>query len=100
VQIPENTFLQPIEIKRREVPAHEREVYVLDDEINDGKPWYYNIRNFEEDKTYSKGADRKDRRALRLLATQYILCGGAYIPLVINCIQSVLQPSSKHSSIL
>jgi ribonuclease HI len=76
VQIPENTFVRPIEIKRREAPAHEREVCVLDDEINDGKPWYYDIRNFVEDRVYPEGADRKDRRALRLLATQYILCGG------------------------
>ena len=76
VQIPENTFVRPIEIKRREVPVHEREVCVIDDEINDGKPWYYDIHNFVEDKVYLEGAYRKDRRAPRLLATQYILCGG------------------------
>jgi hypothetical protein len=76
VQIPEKTFVRPIEIKRREAPAHEREVCMLDNEINDGKPWYYDIRNFVEDRVYPEGADRKDRRALRLLATQYILCGG------------------------
>jgi hypothetical protein len=69
VQIPEKTFVQPIKIKRREAPAHEREVCMLDDEINDGKPWYYDIRNFVEDRVYPEGADRKDRRALRLLAT-------------------------------
>jgi hypothetical protein len=40
---------------------------VLDDEINDGKPWYYDICNFVEDRTYPEGVDRKDRRALRLL---------------------------------
>ncbi len=76
VQIPENTFVQPIEIKRREAPTHEREVCVLDDEINDGKPRYHDIRNFVEDRVYLEGADRKDIRALKLLATQYILCGG------------------------
>ena len=76
VQIPENTFVRSIEIKRKEVPTHKREVCMLDDEINDGKPWYYNIRNFVEDRVYLEEADRKDRRALRLLATQYIQCGG------------------------
>ena len=76
VQIPVNTFVRPIEIKSREVPAHERKVSVLDDKINDGKPWYYDIRNFVEDKVYPEGADKKDRRARRFLATQYILCGG------------------------
>jgi hypothetical protein len=50
---------------------------VLDDVINDGKPWYYDIHNFLEDRVYLEGADRKDKIALRLLATQYILCGGA-----------------------
>ena len=76
VQIPMNTFMQPIDIKRREVLAHEREVCELDDEINDRKPWYYDIHNFVEDRVYLEGADRKDRRALRLLTTQYIICGG------------------------
>ena len=75
VQILKNTFVQPIEIKRREAPAHKREVCMLDDEINDGKPWYYDIHNFVEDRVYSEGVDRKDRRTLRLLATQYVLCG-------------------------
>jgi hypothetical protein len=65
-----------MEIERREVPSHEREVCVLDDDINDGQPWYYDIRNFVDDRIYPKGADRKDRRAPRLLATQYILCDG------------------------
>ncbi len=74
VQIPKNTFVR-LEIKRREVPAHEREVCVLDDEINDGKPWYYDIHNFAEDKVYPEGVDRKDRRALRLLPpnTSYVV---------------------------
>ena len=49
---------------------------MLDDEINDGKPWYYDILNFVEDKVYLEGVDRKDRGALRLLATQYIMCSG------------------------
>ena len=75
VQIPKNTFVRLIEIKRREVSAHEKVVCILDDEINDGKPWYYDICNFVEDRVYPEGADKKDRRALRLLATQYILCG-------------------------
>uniref|UniRef100_A0A2N9FWV5 Uncharacterized protein n=1 Tax=Fagus sylvatica TaxID=28930 RepID=A0A2N9FWV5_FAGSY len=71
-EIPEGIFIQPIEIERREVPAHEREVYVLDDEINDGKPWYYDICNFVEDETYPEGADRKDRKALREEAERLI----------------------------
>uniref|UniRef100_A0A2N9EMI8 Uncharacterized protein n=1 Tax=Fagus sylvatica TaxID=28930 RepID=A0A2N9EMI8_FAGSY len=48
----------------------------LNDEINDGKPRYHDICNFVEDMVYLEGADRKDIRALKLLATQYILCGG------------------------
>ena len=59
VQIPENTFIRPIEIKRREVSAHEREVCVLVDDINDGKPWYYDICNFVEDRVYPEGAEKK-----------------------------------------
>ena len=52
--------MRPIKIKRREAPAHEREVCMLDDEINDGKPWYYDIRNFVEDRVYlEKGRQKR-----------------------------------------
>ena len=39
---------------------------MLDDEINDGKPWYYDIHNFVEDKAYLEGVERKVRKALSL----------------------------------
>jgi ribonuclease HI len=103
VQIPKNTFVRPIKIKRREAPAHEREVCVLDDEINDEKPWYYDIHNFVEDRVYPKGADRKDRRVLRLLATQYILCGGvlcrrSYEGVHLRCVDKEAEKTYQRSS--
>jgi hypothetical protein len=33
---------------------------MLDDEIIDGKPWYYDIRNFVEDRTLSRRSEWKE----------------------------------------
>ena len=39
-------------------------------------PWYYNIMKFLEQGTYLDSADKREHRSIRMLATQYILCGG------------------------
>ena len=39
-------------------------------------PWYYNIMKFLELGAYSDGADKRECRSIRMMATQYILCGG------------------------
>ena len=39
-------------------------------------PWYYDIMKFLEQKAYLGGANKRERRSIRMMVTQYILCGG------------------------
>ena len=39
-------------------------------------PWYYDIMKFLELGPYSDGANKRERHSIRMMATQYILCGG------------------------
>ena len=38
--------------------------------------WYYDIVKFLELGAYLDGADKRERHSIRMMATQYILCGG------------------------
>jgi len=76
INVPEGAPIKPLSINQRSRPAYEEAVMLIDAELNDGKPWYYDIKNVIEKGEYPEGANWKDRRALRLMAAQYILCGG------------------------
>ena len=39
-------------------------------------PWYYDIMKFLELGAYLDGADKRECHSIRIMATQYILCGG------------------------
>ena len=39
-------------------------------------PWYYDIMKFLEFGVYLDGADKRECRSIRMMAIQYILCGG------------------------
>ena len=39
-------------------------------------PWYYDIKKFLELEAYLDGADKREHRSIRMMAIQYILCGG------------------------
>ena len=57
-------------------PSHKKEINVLDNEVQEGKPWFLDIKEFIKHKAYLEGADKKDKMAIRMLATQFILYGG------------------------
>ena len=38
--------------------------------------WYYNIMKFLELRAYLNGANKRECCSIRMMATQYILCGG------------------------
>ena len=42
----------------------------------EGVPWYYDIMKFLELGVYLDNADKRERRSLRMMAMQYILCRG------------------------
>jgi len=44
----------------------------VEEEI-DGKPWYYNIKNFMQNKEYPVGASKMDRKTLRRVAMDFYL---------------------------
>ena len=45
-------------------------VLVIEEE---GVPWYYDIMKFLELEVYPDGADKRERRSIRIMVMQYIL---------------------------
>ena len=41
-----------------------------------GVPWYYDIMKFLELGVYTDNVDKRERRLIRMMVMQYILCGG------------------------
>ena len=52
------------------------EFSILTKEEEEGVPWYYDIMKFLELGVYLDSADKRERRSLRMMAMQYILCRG------------------------
>ena len=50
-------------------------VLVIEEE---GVPWYYDIMKFLEFGVYLDGVDKRERCSIRMMAMQYILCGGQF----------------------
>ncbi|XP_014627107.1 uncharacterized protein LOC114373199 [Glycine soja] len=61
-----------IEFRCRDKPAH----CCLIEEEQDGKPWYFDIKRYIEDKEYPRKASDNDKRMLRRLAAGFFLSGG------------------------
>ena len=63
--------MRPLILTTASKPCHDaREV--MDTEIDDGKPWYYDIQNYLERGELLEAADRKDRLAIQRLSSQFI----------------------------
>ena len=66
-----------MEIEQSYEEVHKRKTEVSEMTIEKEEvPWYYNIIKFLELGAYSDGADKRERLSIRMMATQYILCGG------------------------
>jgi len=63
--------VHPVHIDIRNNPAH---CCSVEGEI-DGKPWYYDIKNFVQNQEYPVGALKMDKRTLRRLAMDFYLDG-------------------------
>ncbi|XP_034686616.1 uncharacterized protein LOC117915149 [Vitis riparia] len=73
VDIPTNVIVRPLLIETRSAPAY---CHLIDEtEIQDDLPWFHDIRQFLRSGTYLEAATAKDRRALRQLATRFVICG-------------------------
>ena len=73
VDFPTNVVIQPLLIESRFAPTY----YCLigDTEVQDDLPWYHDIYQFFQFGIYLETATTKDRRALRRLATRFVICG-------------------------
>ena len=77
VEIPKGVWTRSLEIEQsyEEVHKGKTEVSVMTIEEEE-VPWYYDIMKFLELGAYRDGADKRERRSIRMMATQYIQCGG------------------------
>ena len=77
VEIPEGVWTRPLEIEQSYEEVHKRKTKasVMTIEV-EAVPWYYDIMKFLELRVYPNGADKRERHSIRMMAIQYILCGG------------------------
>ena len=77
VEIPEGVGTQPLEIEQSYEEVHKGKTKALAMTIEEDEvQWYYDIMKFLELKEYLDGANKRERRFIRIMAIQYILCGG------------------------
>ena len=75
VEIPAGVIVRPLLIETRSAPAYC--CLIGDIENQDELPWYHDIYQFLSCGDYPKIATSKDMRALRQLATRFVICGDA-----------------------
>ena len=75
VEIPAGVIVRPLLIETRSAPAYC--CLIADIENQDELPWYHDIYQFLSCGDYPETATSKDMRALRQLATRFVICGDA-----------------------
>ena len=73
IEIPEGVTMRPLLIKTRSTPAYC--CLIGDIEDQDELPWYHDIYQFLLCGASPESDSTKDRRALRQLATTFVICG-------------------------
>ena len=77
VEIPEGVWTQLLEIEQIYGIIHKEKtkasILIIEEER---VPWYYDILKFFELGVYLDGANKRKRHSIRMMAIQYILCGG------------------------
>ena len=73
IDIPTDTIVCPLLIESRSVPVY---CCLIDEaKLDDGLSWYHDIYHFLRFDTYPKVTTTKDKRALRHLASRFVICG-------------------------
>ena len=73
VDIPTNVIVRPLLIETRTAPTY---CHLIDDtEVQDDLQWFHDIHQFLRSGTYPEAVTAKDQRALRQLATRFVICG-------------------------
>ena len=77
VEIPEGVQTRPLEIGQSYELVRKGKIkssiLAIEEE---GGPWYYDIMKFLELRVYPDDTDKREHRLIRMMAMQYILCGG------------------------
>ncbi|XP_019071916.1 uncharacterized protein LOC109121636 [Vitis vinifera] len=73
VDISTNVVIRPLLIESRFAPAYC--CLIGETEAQDDLSWYYDIYQLLRSRTYPEATTAKDRRALRQLATRFMICG-------------------------
>ena len=73
VDIPIDVIMCPLLIESRFAPAYC--CLIGETEAQDDLSWYYDIYQLLRSRTYPEATTAKDRRALRQLATRFVICG-------------------------
>ncbi|XP_059597125.1 uncharacterized protein LOC132254755 [Vitis vinifera] len=73
VDISIDVVVRPLLIELRFAPTYC--CLIGEIEVQDDLPWYHDIYQFLRSDTYLEVATTKDRRALRQLATRFVICG-------------------------
>ena len=73
VDIPIDVVVHPLLIELRFAPTYC--CLIGERKVHDDLPWYHDIYQFLKSGTYPEVATTKDRRALRQLATRFVICG-------------------------
>ena len=75
IEIPVGVIVQPLLIETRYAPSYC--CLIGDIEDRDELPWYHDIYKFLSCDAYPESASAKDKRALRHLASRFVVCGDA-----------------------
>ena len=73
IDIPVDATVRPLLIESRS--AHAYCCLIDDTEIDDDLPWYHDIYHFLRLGIHLEAATTKDKRALRQLAAEFVICG-------------------------
>ena len=77
VEIPKGVWTRPLEIEQSYKEVHKRKTEALVMAIKEEEvSWYYDIMKFFELGVYLDGADKRKCHSIKMMTTQYILCGG------------------------
>ena len=82
IDIPEGVVIRPLLVETRGVLAYC--CWIDDVRFDDGLSWYHDIYPFLRFGTYPEVAATKDKRALRQLATLFVICGESLYRRAVN----------------
>ena len=72
---PEKQVMRPLVLTTANKPIYEIE-RILEVEVDDGKPWYYDIQRYLERGEFPEWVSRKDKIAIQNLASQFVSLKG------------------------